>query len=81
MSRPKFQVQQRIMDFTSKTSYIADETSCDKHKADKGSACWYLTSSAGNTLRAICSSRTKKLFNGAITASARTARPNQGVRK
>lgn len=81
MSRPKFQVQQKIMDFSSKTAYIADETSCDKHNADKGTPCWELKSSVGQSLRAICSKRTKKLFNGAITSSARIAHPNQGVRK
>lgn len=72
MQRSKFQVQQKLMDFSSKIRYIAASVICEKHNAKLEEPCFSVDS--GVDMRAysgVCGSRTRKMF------AAETKRPMQ----
>ena len=79
MQRPKFAVQSKIMDFTSKVRHVVNHTSCEKHDARQGRPCYWLRGDGSLSIYAgICGNRSRKVYTGQISDFAnRTKRPKK----
>jgi hypothetical protein len=62
MQRPKFTIQKKVMDFTSKIERVINETACGKHGAPEGYACFVVADN-----RSVCNKRASMIYTGTIT--------------
>lgn len=82
MQRPKFQVQQKVQDFTSKIRYVVDNTTCKKHGAHRhGQPCWWLPSDGIGLRAAICDKRARQVYTGTPSHRASTSKFQQKKEK
>lgn len=71
--RPKFSVQQKTKDFTSKIRVVIAETSCDRHSAPIGEPCWDVVSDTTKYFGvAVCNRRARKIYTGTPSTKAST---------
>lgn len=74
-SKPKFSVQQKVMDFTSKIDRVLAETSCDRHSAPTLEPCWDISSDTTKFFgRGVCGKRAAKIYTGNITDRSRSGK-------
>lgn len=80
-SRPKFVVQQKVMDFHSKIDRVLVETTCDRHSAPIGEPCWDVASDTTKFFgRGICGKRASKIYTGTVTDRSRSGKRPQKER-
>lgn len=70
--RPKFSVQQKIMDFTSKIDRVISQTTCEDHDAGIGQICFQIVDDGGTGRGGICGSRSRKIFTGKVSTKERS---------
>lgn len=68
--RPKFSLQNSIMDFTSKIRHIMGSVVCETHQARVEEPCWWISTDTPILRAAICGNRASKMYTGQVSASS-----------
>ncbi len=78
--KPKFAVQTKVQDFSSKIHHIIGSVKCEKHQARTEEPCWWVPAgSSSNFYAGVCNARVKKMYSGKISEFA--ARTNKHPKK